>query len=706
MKALYLPAELAGLPGMPGTDGAVRRMAKRANWRVFPRPAGKGVQYHLDDLPESTRAHLIQAAALAVSIFSQPTRPNELPDQPAPSRPGTALAARVVQPNDQLADWQRQVRDARLIVLAYLDVLRRALGDGAAVRQVAAMAKAGTLPPEISAAAATGNARSGAKSAPDGRAPRTLSTATLYRWMHERTAQGVAALAPAPQPIHHLPAWTGPFLAIYQDPNKPSAARCVRALLKTWPADQPQPNPRAAQLLLAKLPIEVREYGRRGTRAMRAIKPFCRRTTDGLWPMDIVAVDGHSQRAYVRRPDSGRRIRPEVTTYVDIATRRIVGVSLWWAESQYAIWIALRTVVLHPDQGVPALQYSDNGAYRGAEHLGVLSRIGTEPTNARAYNPQANGAIETINRTVWHPLAKTQPTYCGKDADQEQFKRQLAIADADGGSGGNIADWSTWTQICLAEVADYNARPHDRLRDGRTHISPDTAWARAVDDGWRPTLLDGDDLHDLLPSTDRKTLRGEVTLPWGRYFSQELAPYHGKDVRVAYDPADGTRVWVRDLTGRVLAIAERDANARPYMPADKIEHARNQREAARILRLERRKEIVQDQERPALEALEGVVINLPDLALTPTVPAVPDLHPEAREVLAALERPSEHIDRLASDPERYQEWLVLRSREGRGELLSPREQGFVESFGKSDYCRLMQRMQSDFDNATKDQAAQ
>ncbi len=51
-----------------------------------------------------------------------------------------------------------------------------------------------------------------------------------------------------------------------------------------------------------------------GKNAIRAIKPFVRRTMDGLWPMDVVTVDGHIFKAYVRHPATGARFRPEVTT--------------------------------------------------------------------------------------------------------------------------------------------------------------------------------------------------------------------------------------------------------------------------------------------------------------------------------------------------------------------------------------------------------
>lgn len=59
MKEWLGASELAGLPGMPGTDRAIRDAANRHGWTTRKRIGrGGGVEYHIDSLPQETQAHL------------------------------------------------------------------------------------------------------------------------------------------------------------------------------------------------------------------------------------------------------------------------------------------------------------------------------------------------------------------------------------------------------------------------------------------------------------------------------------------------------------------------------------------------------------------------------------------------------------------------------------------------------------------------
>ncbi len=132
-----------------------------------------------------------------------------------------------------------------------------------------------------------------------------------------------------------------------------------------------------------------------------------------------------------------------------------------------------------------------------------------------------------------------------------------------------LPDFSALLQRCSLAVKDYNTKQHSTLG-----ISPDAVWAQFVADGWQPVRLEQDDLIDLLPVAVRKVARGEVVLPWGRYTHPMLSELHGSQVRLHYDLAQGDRVWVADLSGRMLCVAERDANTEPFMPESYLDHAR------------------------------------------------------------------------------------------------------------------------------------
>jgi len=491
MREWYSNAELDGVPGIPSTRHWRSKVAKRDGWRARPRKGqGGGTEYHIKSLPQPAQDYLIrQHYTPAETADALPATQTAQPPAPAPaSAQPRDLAPVVIPTNAELTDWQRRTRDARLLLLGLVDDLERTLGSTAkAVARVEELSRLGELPPAHAAALDTANARRGHRSG--------ISAATLYRWIEARGTDP-NALAPAAAPVRDHPAWLPALLELYQDPRKPSVADCLRQLAKRAADDLPLPSERTAAAWIKRLPPAVTQWGRMGTRARRSIRPFVRRTTDGLWPMDIVAVDGHTIKAWVAHPLSGERFRPEVTTYLDLATRRIVGFSAWVAESAYAIWLAYRRVVLDPDCGIPALQYSDNGAYRADEHTALLERIGTSQAHSLPGNPQANGAIERINRSVWIPLAKQLPLYAGRDMDKEAFKRIKAQADK---TGEYILPWTDFLRAATEAAAEYNAREHSSLTRGRTRLTPDAAWAEAKAEGWQPTLLQGDDLHDLLP---------------------------------------------------------------------------------------------------------------------------------------------------------------------------------------------------------------
>ncbi|MDF5830422.1 hypothetical protein P4233_31225 [Pseudomonas aeruginosa] len=64
-------------------------------------------------------------------------------------------------------------------------------------------------------------------------------------------------------------------------------------------------------------------------RNWKALQPFKRRTTMSLSPCDVFTADGHEFDAEVINPRTGNPYRPETTIVIDVATRRILGISTW-----------------------------------------------------------------------------------------------------------------------------------------------------------------------------------------------------------------------------------------------------------------------------------------------------------------------------------------------------------------------------------------
>ena len=60
MRLFYTSQELAGLPGMPGTDRRVRSWAEKNLAKSRNKLRGKGLEYHLLSLPTITQRYIAQ----------------------------------------------------------------------------------------------------------------------------------------------------------------------------------------------------------------------------------------------------------------------------------------------------------------------------------------------------------------------------------------------------------------------------------------------------------------------------------------------------------------------------------------------------------------------------------------------------------------------------------------------------------------------
>jgi len=95
----YTAKQLAGLPGMPGTERGVRKMADRENWSCREREGrGGGREYPISALPDATRIHLRKALVTA---------------EVRKTVADVIKAHGIVLPETQVRDWQRITRDAR-----------------------------------------------------------------------------------------------------------------------------------------------------------------------------------------------------------------------------------------------------------------------------------------------------------------------------------------------------------------------------------------------------------------------------------------------------------------------------------------------------------------------------------------------------------------------------------------------------------------
>lgn len=660
IKTHYSAAELAemGLPGLPSTERNVRALADRAGWSYVEVPSrgriGLRREYAAATLPAEARTALLARAVASVT----PVAP------PAPALPAAPHTPAITAAD--LTDRQRLERDARTGVLAAVRRLQAQTGcsQEAALTTLLTSARAGRLDAVLDKMLQLARDARGRKG--DG----YPSVRTLKRWL--------AAKDLAPRVVQRdmlVPAWGKVLLTHYQQPQKPSVQQAYERACADWTGEAFSVH--QARRFLARLGVVTRERGRMGPRELKNIQPFVRRTFDMLLPNDVWSADGHTFDAEVQHPLHGRPFRPEITTFIDIATRRVVGWSVDLAESSYAVADALRNGVEH--NGIPAILYVDNGSgYRNAfiqdEATGLLGRLGITIEHSLPYNSQARGVIERVHQTIWVRGARELPSYIGRAMDREARLEQFKLTRRALKAGGAmpLMPWHLFMQWCEEQVGTYNARPHRSLGG----ISPDAAWANHLARGWRPAMADAADLNTLFrPRVERVLARAEIRLFNNLYFSPALAEFHGMRVHVAYDIHDASRVWVYAPDGRLICEARVNGNTQHYFPVPVVEQARQKRAQRRLNRVDtKREEILAELHGgPALAApassqivIGGRIVD-PAAALAErrAVAEATVIHAEAVAPAAAASpqpAPAGDTPRPRSErspAENYAEWLTL-----------------------------------------------
>lgn len=591
-KNWFSAAELAALPGMPGTSRGVIKAAQREGWEWRKRERrGGGREYALRALPKETREALL---AQMVQAAREPRIPEVFSQDQIP------LAS-------ELKDWQRRRAEARAALVQEVKRLASAAGTEKAIQAVIGLAAAGELPEYLQRLVPAANAKVGESGS------RTLCRRTLYRWMKD-AEQGFAALAPKAKQID-VPAWAPALLKLYGQPQKPSLKKCLEDLSALLPTGVAAPSYWAANRFLNKVSKVDAQRGRMGPREIKSIRPFVRRDTSHMWPTDCYTADGHTFDAEVAHPAHGRPFRPEMTSVLDIATRKCVGWSAGLAEATWTVLDALRNGV--ETCGIPALFYVDNGsgfknAMMADEAVGFLARIGTTPTHSLPYNSQARGLEERSHKTIFVRSAKELPTYMGADMDREARQKIYKLTRANikaTGASRLLKPWAEFLAWCQEKVDAYNSRPHsalpkiaDPITGKKRHQTPNEAWEAARKEGWEPVEVTQEEAVDLFrPYKECKVIRAEVRLFTNTYFHPDLEHYHGETLRVGYDIHDPSRVWVRDREGRLICVAEFEGNKRHYFPVSVIEQAAQRRAAGRIKRAEAKIEEAEAELNPPLQ---------------------------------------------------------------------------------------------------------
>ncbi len=601
MKEWYTAKELANTLGV--VHSTIVRKAERESWESQKRIGqGGGYEYHISNLPIEARKEL--EAKQVQALIPQVSESKHLKIKQ--------------RHDDSLTQTQRKVTDARATVLKAIEALnQQGVTKEAAMTTLLTQAQTGAL---VDTSPVLDKALRMAKDARGRKGSDYPSVRTLKRWLSPNNK----TLTPKRTPSNFfIPAWVSAFMDCYQQPEKPTVTGAYRQFEKQWSGELPSIH--AVRRFLDKVGNVSLQHGRMGNREIKNLKAFVRRDFSQLLPGDVYSADGHTFDAEVAHPYHGRPFRPEITTFIDIATRRAVGYSIDLAESGIAVLDALIDACT---KALPAMLYVDNGSgYCNAllkdESLGVLARLGTDVRHSLPYNSQARGVIERVHQTLWIEGAKQIPGYIGHDMDREaaQMQHKLSRKAIKEGGKTHLLSWEMFIEFCEDRMDEYNNRPHTSLPKitdelgRRRHLTPSEQWALFEKKGWQADTLSADEAADIFrPRVTRKVNRCEIRLNTNIYFSHALEEFHGDRVQVAFDFKDAQFIWVYELgNGRLICKAEWNANKAHYMPMSYIMQAREKRANARLKRIDVKRDEIEAERTGSYALTQDEPVVIPGL---------------------------------------------------------------------------------------------
>lgn len=632
MKTHYSISELLemNLEKFPKTNRAILYKVEREKWSFIEASCqggknGKRREY----APPPEVLKLIQAkklnevlgglSDLPAPLSSSEEKSSEAAGLPSPDVRGGELTIGVA---DGSTEQQRLCESARRGVLSAVErvMAESGVSKEAAMTTVLTQAKMPGFEHIAKLFSLAADGRGGGGKLP--------SVRTIKRWFAARESNSLAPKSRTED--MNVPSWLPVFLECYRLPMKPSVSEAYRLFVNRLEGlhsplgkEADVPSIHQVRRWLGKLGNVERERGRRGARDLKNILPHKRRDFLHLKPAAIYTADGHTFDAEVLNPLSGLPFRPEITTVLDVGTRRCMGWSVGLAESRFTVLEALS----HASRAaIGALWYVDWG--RGFENLmmtdeatGLMGRLGMTMTHSRAYNSQAKGASER-SHNIFTRAAANLPSFVGKNMDDEARQKLFKLSRKEVRLHGKILNspiptWDEFKSYIERVVDEYNDRPHRSLpkftdREGkRRHMSPNEFWALKVAEfGEPPRVSPEEEGYLFRPQVMRTVRRGEVSLFSNTYYSAELMEFNGETVRVGYDVQDALWVWIYDDLGRLICKAEWHGNSTDYMPVSVLERAEDKRNDERLKRNElQQQNILKERRVPTIEHQDSVNIG-------------------------------------------------------------------------------------------------
>jgi len=561
LKEWYTASELAGRPGMPGTERGVNKLCERRAIERRKRQHGKGWEYKFSSLPRETQEHLQHRHAVAAvnetirkERLEQLGREAEAFGAEDRKKIEAAAAARRQRKETGLAQWaalpegeKKERAKARLWIIERLWEYRRShAGSKAATRQAFAE-----------------SLNSGEIAVPERVAPhiprydsrRALTEPTLERWENAYEADGLMGLvdgygnrkgqskidadperkkivigAMLQQP-HITPLKVHQYLEA-KNLNGMSV-KAVERFMKKWKAENAQvwtymTNPDRWKNVY--MPAHGSHF--EDVTALNQVWEL------DSTPADWMLVDG----------------RHSVIGVIDLYTRRLKFLVSRTSKAT-AVCALTRAAIL--EWGMPETARTDNGPdYISEQFSGVLRDLEIAQDICIPFASEEKAAIERAIKTMLHGILDLLPGFIGHNVAERKVIEARASFAKRAMTPGEVIE-AKMTAAELQEKLDqwcevYHAESHGGLNN-RSPLEMVGAWTKPVRRISDERALDA--LLMPLAGTRTITKKGiQYDNRW--YIAPELTVHTGAEVLLKLDEDALGRLYVYSLDGAFLCIAE------------------------------------------------------------------------------------------------------------------------------------------------------
>lgn len=321
-------------------------------------------------------------------------------------------------------------------------------------------------------------------------------------------------------------------------------------------------------------------------------------------------VDGHTCDFYIEHPSNGGYFQPELTLWMDVRSRKIVGFWLGENENSADLRYSLSSVIGQHGH-VPDEIHLDHGAGKAETFTndvsGYCAKLAIHPEFAKARNARSK-IIEGEFGRFKARFSAFEPTFICERTDD--FFRDFARKWKD----NKVPRTTLWQAMdkLRAYFADRDAQPM-QVQDQT--VVPDELWATLRRN---PPMIEKDAISR--PREVRVVQSCTVTIIKRDFHSLALNVVEGRKVLVEYDEYRSDLVWVYTLSGVFIAVAE-IIRERPGIEPNVVQARLARREAGQLKRLEVRRADLQGKNRQPIsaaswiDALEGPTADAPPSAI-------------------------------------------------------------------------------------------